>query len=318
MIAHFVSADFGWLTSPDGKESAIRLFKPGKNRDGYFSNDDITEQANQAIDILMKYYPEYDHILIYDNATTHLKRADDALSARKMPKSIPKSGANWGVEVAKRNPMTGKVLRRPDGSAEKTKILMRDGRLPNGDPQPLYFSMDHPNENLRGKFKGMAILLQERGFGDMSKVPAECKSFKCAPGATRCCCRRMLYNQPDFAEVESLLETNCRSRGVDVVFLPKFHCELNCIEQCWGRAKSVYRTYPPSSREDDLKANTLNSLQSIPIPMIRRFATRSRRFMDAYDRGLNGVQAAWAARKYRGHRVLPENIMEELEKEGIV
>jgi hypothetical protein len=39
--------------------------------------------------------------------------------------------------------------------------------------------------------------------------------------------------------------------------------------------------------------------------------------MDAYERGLNGRQAAWAARKYRGHRVLPEGIMEELGKKGI-
>jgi hypothetical protein len=47
-------------------------------------------------------------------------------------------------------------------------------------------------------------------------------------------------------------------------------------------------------------------------------AARSRRFMDAYDRGLNGKQAAWAARKDRGHRVLPPNIFDELEKGGIV
>jgi hypothetical protein len=32
----------------------------------------------------------------------------------------------------------------------------------------------------------------------------------------------------------------------------------------------------------------------------------------AYERGLNGRQAAWAARKYKGHRVLPLEIMEEL------
>ena len=43
----------------------------------------------------------------------------------------------------------------------------------------------------------------------------------------------------------------------------------------------------------------------------------SRRFMDAYDRGLNGRQAAWAARKYRGHRVLPQDILEELEKHSV-
>ena len=122
----------------------------------------------------------------------------------------------------------------------------------------------------------MAVILQERGFGDMSKVPASCKNFKCKPGETHCCCRQILYNQPDFAE-ESLLETNCRACRVDVIFLPKFHCELNFIEQCWGQAKSVYRTYPPSSKEDDLETNALRSLASIPLPllMMRKFAMQS-------------------------------------------
>ncbi|KAF9476916.1 cytochrome P450 [Pholiota conissans] len=92
----------------------------------------------------------------------------------------------------------------------------------------------------------------------------------------------------------------------------------NPIEQRWGRAKSVYRTYPPSSREDDLEKNTLRSLDGVPPTMIRPFATRSRRFMDAYERGLNGKQAARAAKKYRGHPILPQNILDELEMEGIV
>ena len=39
--------------------------------------------------------------------------------------------------------------------------------------------------------------------------------------------------------------------------------------------------------------------------------------MDAYRHGLDGKQAAWAGKTYRGHRVLPEKIMEELDREGI-
>ncbi len=31
--------------------------------------------------------------------------------------------------------------------------------------------------------------------------------------------------------------------------------------------------------------------------------------MDAYRKGLTGAQAAWAAKKYSGHRVLPHNIL---------
>src|SRR6266545_8390922 len=113
-------------------------------------------------------------------------------------------------------------------------------------------------------------------------------------------------------DVESLLKTNCAGHGIHIIFLLKFHCELNFIEQYWGWAKSIYRTYPPSSHEDDLKRNTLQALAGIPLIMMRKFATRSCQFMDTYDYGLNGSQAAWAVCKYRGHRVLPQNILDEL------
>ena len=75
---------------------------------------------------------------------------------------------------------------------------------------------------------------------------------------------------------------------------------------------------PPSSHEEVLVANTLQSLESIPLQMMKKFATHSHCFMDAYDCGLNGRQAAWAARKHQGHRVLLPNIFEELGKEGVV
>jgi hypothetical protein len=36
--------------------------------------------------------------------------------------------------------------------------------------------------------------------------------------------------------------------------------------------------------------------------------------MDAYAKGLDGKQAAWAAKKYHGHRVLPDSILCEFDK----
>lgn len=38
---------------------------------------------------------------------------------------------------------------------------------------------------------------------------------------------------------------------------------------------------------------------------MRRSADRPYRFMDTYNMGLNGRQATWTARSYRGHRILP-------------
>jgi hypothetical protein len=62
----------------------------------------------------------------------------------------------------------------------------------------------------------------------------------------------------------------------------------------------------------------ISNLQKVSEGSMRKFAIRSRRFMDAYGKGLNGRQAAWAARKYRGHRVLSASILNELEKARIV
>src|ERR1700723_4823159 len=68
------------LRSAEGRT----LFKAGKARDGYFTNADVIEQVMRAMDILDKDFPYERHIFSYDNATTHLKRHPDALSATKM------------------------------------------------------------------------------------------------------------------------------------------------------------------------------------------------------------------------------------------
>ncbi|KAI0669136.1 hypothetical protein C8Q78DRAFT_1041816 [Trametes maxima] len=207
----------------------------------------------------------------------------------------------------------GKPMYGPDGKVLKQKIRMRDARFSDGRPQSLYFPEGHPQA---GVFKGMTQILEERGFTDTAHLKAECEGFKCPPGASRCCTRRILFEQPDFRDVESLVETHCKARGFGVLFLPKFHCELNPIEQCWCAAKQVYREYPPSSLEADLHKNVIASLDTVETIHIRRFCNRTLRFMDAYRKGLTGKQAAWAAKKYSGHRTLPHDILAQFDSEA--
>jgi len=40
--------------------------------------------------------------------------------------------------------------------------------------------------------------------------------------------------------------------------------------------------------------------------------------MDAYMKGLTGKQAAWAGKKYRGHRTLPVSLMKDLEEARMI
>ncbi|KAJ7784221.1 hypothetical protein B0H16DRAFT_1296767 [Mycena metata] len=85
----------------------------------------------------------------------------------------------------------------------------------------------------------------------------------------------------------------------------------------WGYTKRIYRLNPESSREDALEQNTLDVLQSVPLDSMRRFLLRAHRFADAYRHGLDGAQAVWTARKYKGHRVLPPEFRKEMEDAGI-
>ena len=267
MVADFVSADYGWLRSPDRKESARVVIRPGTQRDCYFTNSDILAQATVAMDILQKHYPHDDHFFIFDNATTHLKRAGTAISARKMPLNTSKPEKNWQVEIPSLDE-SGKSLFGADGKKLMKKVRMAPGVLADGTPQSFYFPEDH---EAAGCFKGMRIILEERGLGDqIHDLKRECPKFHCPPDRTDCCIRRTLYSQSDFRNVTSLLEEHCGERDFEVLFLPKFHPELNFIEQCWGCAKWDYRKLPASSREEDLRRNALRSLDEIPVYLMRR------------------------------------------------
>ncbi|KAJ7828006.1 hypothetical protein B0H13DRAFT_1498905, partial [Mycena leptocephala] len=77
---------------------------------------------------------------------------------------------------------------------------------------------------------------------------------------------------------------------------------------CWGASKRVYRLNPVSSKEEDLERNVIAALDSISLKVMRKYANRALRFLDAYRHGLNGKWAAYVTREYRGHRVLPNNL----------
>ena len=49
------------------------------------------------------------------------------------------------------------------------------------------------------------------------------------------------------------------------------------------------------------------------LNILSRFTNQSARFISAYDKGLLGAQAAWANKKYHGHRTLPLNGFSQLE-----
>lgn len=109
------------------------------------------------MDILEKHYPNKNHVFVFDNASTHQKRADGALSVHRMPKCTSTAENNWGVEVNicrdDRQSVYGS-----NGRVLKHKIKMVDATFADGTPQSLYFDASHKKA---GVFKGMAVILEE-------------------------------------------------------------------------------------------------------------------------------------------------------------
>ena len=152
----------------------------------------------------------------------------------------------------------------------KIKVRMCNGWF-NGQSQNPYFEEGHPRE---GTFKGMARILEEQGYTDVVRLPAQCKNFKCPPDADWCCCRRLLHNQPDFVNVKSILQEHCERQGFLVQTLLKYHCELNPLEiMVWGRSKFHYRLNPPSNKESDLHQNIIKALEAVALTEMRRYVT---------------------------------------------
>jgi hypothetical protein len=126
---------------------------------------------------------------MFDNATTHLKRAEDAISARNMPKWPSQPGKpNFQIKRTVID-ATGNVVYTSSGKPAKEKVNMAGGILPDGTPQAFYFPEGHEKA---GRFKGMAAILEEHGYANAAQLRAQCKDFNCPkvpePQEQQCCC----------------------------------------------------------------------------------------------------------------------------------
>jgi predicted transcriptional regulator len=288
----------GWL------EEASETLEYGKNYDGYWTGELLVKQvrehrklyrwAMRLIDTQLKekiipaferiHGPGYQALIIVDNSQGHSAYAADALRTKSMNLS-------------------------PGGKQGK----MRDGWfIKNGrrHVQPMVFPANHDTHpNLA---KGMREVLVERGLWRTGLLKECSKPNKCPVGATDCCATRILDLQPDFMETRSLVQEVIEAAGHLCIFLPKFHCELNCIEYFWGAVKQYLRSRCDYTF-DTLKANLPLALKSVDVTLMRKWQHRVKRWMEAYRSGLNAKDAqiqvkSFSSYKYKSHRRIPESL----------
>jgi hypothetical protein len=162
--------------------------------------------------------------------------------------------------------------------------------------QEMIYPSGHTNA---GAPKGIKqVLLERQLWGTGMKLPEA---------------RAILSNQPDFLAQKSMLEEYVVEQGSGhvVLFLPKFHCELNFIEMYWGALKYYCRHNCDYSFKT-LLPTVMQAMKSVSIVTIRRFARKCWRYMDAYHQGLSAQQAEWATKKQRSHRRINMSLVNKL------
>jgi hypothetical protein len=177
-VNDFLADVCGRLTLTDGDvatndecaKEVCEIMKPGKNYDGWWTTEDLAKQVvEKVVPILERHFPNAQALFAFDNATSHVAFAANALWAKQM---------NMGSG--------GKLPQ------------MRPTTYGNGIVQEMCFPPTHP-PLLYGEPKGLKIVLEERGLWQPG-LRLECKDQKnnpCKDGKA-CYVRNVMASQPDF------------------------------------------------------------------------------------------------------------------------
>jgi hypothetical protein len=133
--------------------------------------------------------------------------------------------------------------------------------------------------------KGMRQVLQERGI-DTSRMGADQM-------------RKTLADMEDFKNEKSLVEHYLTGKGHIVVFLPKFHPELNPIERVWAQLKRYTKSHCKYSIQS-LRKNIPEAYDSVTLENIQNHFRKVKHYMFGYLEGLKpGNELEETLKKYK-------------------
>ena len=102
--------------------------------------------------------------------------------------------------------------------------------------------------------------------------------------------------------LKKLVENFLEARNHIVLFIPKFHCELNPIERVWGQAKVFTRAHTNFTL-GHLRQIVGTALDSVSSDLIRKYFRRVNEYEKAYFDGKKaGRELDQAVKVFKSHR----------------
>lgn len=266
MVSEFLCPCHGRMKTSDGRV-ASKTIKIGANYDGYWTLNTMAQHLREAITIFEELHPGKQALFLLDNSSNHNGFGDDALRANRLKLS------------------DGYPNRK--GKPNRT-VIMRDTVYYDsfGIERLQTFHQRHSDGS--DIQKGLKAIMTERDLWEDGMTSKEAK--------------KLLSQQPDFDGQMPLLMEIIDMSGHLGIFLPKFHPEFNFIERFWGAAKRWLRIhcgYTLQSLTENLQA----ALDSVSLPLIRKYCNHCWRYMMAYDQGqLSPEMIERAMRNFSAHR----------------
>lgn len=157
------------------------------------------EQMKGGIAIFNCRNPDCQALFVLDQSSNHASLPPDTLKAFEMNKL---DGRKQCIQC-------------------DTIILMTN-------PEPSVCGLPQKITLANSQPKGLQTILTKHGF-KVNKLWAKCSPV-CPFKSQNYCMAQILSQQDNFINQESMIESLIKKEGHLVVFLPKFHCELNAIE----------------------------------------------------------------------------------------
>lgn len=256
------------------------------DKDHYWDGDKMVKQTIAVIRLFKFIYPQCRALSAFDNAASHCAFSPDALVASKMNL-------------------------RPGGKQPR----MKDGWF-GGIQQSMTFPDDYEDPNLRDQPKGIQQVLEERGLWTSTRVDGERMPLKCNNNRGgcakegdlhhRCCATSLLADQPDFRAQKGRLQEEVESMGYEVIFYPKFHCEVNFIERFWSSCKH-FAWENCTYTFKGLRLTVRQAVASVEADTIYRYFDRCDRTVQAYATGATYETKAFTDHVYTSHRQIRNN-----------
>ncbi|KAJ7586334.1 hypothetical protein C8J56DRAFT_891253 [Mycena floridula] len=262
---------------------ARHIIYPGANYDPWWDMPQLIAQVKDAIKIFNVKYPDGVAVFIFDCSSAHEAFASDALLAHKMNRG---SG--------------GKQPKMRDTVIPSTNLLQSMVFPAN------YTGTDKDGSSLASKPKGMEQVLRERGLlaaleAKHKKVLGVCAKCKMTQAAREKAMKEAKARQD---EIEGSGVEGMATRGISEMDEDDEDRSSDCCMQHFRERTDG--TFPTA------KTLVPECLDSVTTAHIRKFFRHCWRYMDAYKKGLNLKQAAYAVKKYTSHRRIPPKIMMDI------